>query len=51
MIDALVDYLRDKWEWDKVWRDQVTLAIAIGLVGLIFAWLETRIRKGARVTP
>lgn len=45
-MSELVDYLRDKWEWDKVWRDQLVLAILIGLVGLFFAWAEVRVRKG-----
>lgn len=43
-MSEILDYLRDRWEWDSVWRDQVLLAVIIGAIGLVFAWLEARVR-------
>lgn len=43
-MTEIIAYLRDRWEWDSAWRSQVSLVIIVGLIGLAFAWLETRIR-------
>lgn len=42
MSEAL-EYLRDRWEWDSTWRDQIVLTVIIGTIGLLFAYLEARV--------
>lgn len=43
--------LRDHWDDDYWWQRHLELRVALlaiisGLIGLLFAWLETRIRTG-----
>lgn len=45
MFDAL-DYLRDRWECDHVWRDQILLAVIVGSIGLFFAWMQSKVAPG-----
>lgn len=44
-MSDLLEYLRDRWEWDSAWRDQISLAIIIGAIGLAFAWAESRLAR------
>lgn len=34
------EYIKDRWEWDSAWRDQIVLALILGAVGLGFALME-----------
>lgn len=34
------EFIRDRWETDSVWRDQIILAAIVGLIGLAYALVE-----------
>jgi hypothetical protein len=45
-MSELVEYVRDRWESDRVFRDEIILAMILGAIGVVFAWLHPR--KGLR---
>jgi hypothetical protein len=46
-VGELVEYVRDRWEWDSVFRDEILLAVILGTIGLAFAWLQSKVRAPA----
>jgi hypothetical protein len=43
----LWDFIRDRWEWDSFWREQIILAVILGAIGLAFVIAETAVKRRA----
>ena len=39
------EYVKDRWECDSFFREQIVLAIILGVVGLLFAFGEGRAKR------
>lgn len=44
MIEDMIDRVRDWWEWDDFFRQQITLAVILGVISLAFVWFEVRVK-------
>lgn len=40
------EYVKDRWEWDSAWREQIILAILVGGIGLLFTVAECLVKRG-----
>jgi len=39
------EFLRDRWEYDSVFREQIVLAVIVGAIGLSFVLLEIAAKR------
>lgn len=45
MFGDLVELVKDRWEWDSAWREQIVLSVILGVIGLLFVAIELAARK------
>lgn len=41
----LLEYIRDRWEWNSSYKDEIVLAVLVGIVSLGFALFEVVLRR------
>lgn len=39
------EFIRDRWEYDSVFREQIILAVIVGAIGLGFVLLELAAKR------
>lgn len=39
------DDLKDWWEWDSTFREQIMLAVLVGAIGLFFVVCEVKVKQ------
>jgi len=44
-VSNLWDTIRDRWEWDSFFREQIILAVIVGAIGLMFVILEVAAKR------
>lgn len=45
MIGELIELIRDRWEWDSAWREQIVLSVILGAISLMFVAIELAGRR------